>query len=80
MKTGEPLSIPLLQKTIKIDDLSTYYKVRELLNGKNYSITEDVIAGRELAPYNCTFNTDKGMYMLWDLDSIKHIHMLENNP
>ena len=79
MKTGEPLSIPLLQKTIKIDDLSTYYKVRELLNGKNYSITEDVIAGRELAPYNCTFNTDKGMYMLWDLDSIKHIHMIEQD-
>ena len=24
-------------------------------------------------------NTDKGMYMLWDLDSIKHIHMAEND-
>jgi len=60
--------------------LSTYYQVRDLLKGTEYIITEDVITGRDLAPYNCTFNTNKGMYMLWDLDSIKHIHMLENNP
>ena len=69
----------LVGESIKIDDLSTYYKVRDLLKGQDYSITEDVISGRELAPYNCTFNTDKGMYMLWDLDSIKHIHMAEND-
>ena len=69
----------LAGESIKIDDLSTYYKVRDLLKGQDYSITEDVISGRELAPYNCTFNTDKGMYMLWDLDSIKHIHMAQND-
>ena len=74
------LSTVLAGKSIKIDDLSTYYQVRDLLKGTEYTLTEDVIAGRDLAPYNCTFNTDKGMFMLWDLDSIKHIHMIENDP
>jgi len=60
--------------------LSTYYQLRDLLKGTTYTITEDVITGRDLAPYNCSFNTNKGMYMLWDLDSIKHIHMIENDP
>lgn len=73
------LATVLAGKSIKIDDLSTYYQVRDLLKGTEYIITEDVIAGRELAPYNCTFNTNKGMYMLWDLDSIKHIHMIEQD-
>lgn len=74
------LATVLAGQSIKIDDLSTYYQVRDLLKGAEYIITEDVITGRDLAPYNCTFNTDKGMYMLWDLDSIKHIHMIENDP
>ena len=74
------LSTVLAGKSIKVDDLSTYYQLRDLLKGTTYTITEDVITGRDLAPYNCSFNTDKGMYMLWDLDSIKHIHMIENNP
>lgn len=73
------LATVLAGKSIKIDDLSTYYQVRDLLKGAEYTITEDVIAGRELAPYNCTFNTDKGTFMLWDLDSIKHIHMIEQD-
>lgn len=74
------LSTVLAGKSIKVDDLSTYYQLRDLLKGTTYTLVEDVITGRDLAPYNCTFNTNKGMYMLWDLDSIKHIHMLENNP
>ena len=74
------LSTVLAGKSIKVDDLSTYYQLRDLLKGTTYIITEDVITGRDLAPYNCSFNTNKGMYMLWDLDSIKHIHMIENDP
>ena len=74
------LATVLAGNSIKIDDLSTYYQVRDLLKGTEYTITEDIITGRDLAPYNCTFNTDKGTFMLWDLDSIKHIHMIENDP
>jgi hypothetical protein len=44
-------------------------------------MVEDIAAGRDLAPYNCTFDTTGGeSFMLWDLDSIKHIHMAETNP
>lgn len=74
------LSTVLAGNSIKVDDLSTYYQLRDLLKGTTYTLVEDVITGRDLAPYNCTFNTNKGMYMLWDLDSIKHIHLIENNP
>lgn len=78
--SDNPLLVDVLAgKSIKIDDLSTYYKVRDLLKGTEYTITEDVIAGRELAPYNCVFETDKGKFMLWDLDSIKHIHMIKQD-
>lgn len=80
--SSNPLITDILaNKSIKIDDLTTYYKLRDLLNSvPSYTITEDIISGRELAPYNCIFNTDKGKFMLWDMDSIKHTHMIKQNP
>ena len=68
-------------ESVSLEDLSTYYEIRNLLQGKNYTLVEDVIKGRDLAPYNASFRTKTGEnFMLWDLDSIRHIHMLENNP
>ena len=80
--SSNPLTVNILSgKSIKIDDLDTYYQVRDLLKGKSYTMVEDIAAGRDLAPYNCTFDTIGGeSFMLWDLDSIRHIHMAETNP
>ena len=65
-------------ESIKIDDLSTYYALRNILWGsEGYTLIEDIKAGRELAPYNCTFRTigdTPEHFMLWDLDSIRNLH------
>jgi len=68
-------------ESIEIDSPSTYYILRDALKGEQYTLVEDVKKGRELAPYNNTFETTTGEhFMLWDLDPIKHICMAENDP
>ena len=42
---------------------------QKVKNGSITRIVEDVIKGRDLAAFNIRFNTDKGRFQIWDLDS-----------
>lgn len=69
---------------ITLESKQDYLYLRNLVrqskkSGKEYKVVEDVIKGRDLAPYNCTFeDTDGHTYMLWDLESVQQLTEVEN--
>lgn len=56
-----------------------YWDLQAELSGKNFSIVENITAGRDLAAYNFTFegvapDGTSRMYNMWDLDVVKNIY------
>lgn len=68
-----------------IDDKFAYYKLHDLIaqaikEGHTYELVEDVIKGRDLSSYNCTFKDIAGnSYMMWDLESTKNLTYAQND-
>lgn len=52
-----------------------YWALKDELAGKEYSIVENITAGRDLASYNFTFkDMDGNLYNMWDLDVIRDLY------
>lgn len=56
-----------------------YKKLKEEISqGIVTKVVEDVTAGRNLAGYNVRFNTNKGRFQIWDLDSASALFELND--
>lgn len=61
--------VPITQSKL-IRTPQEYKEIKEKVkNGSITRIVENVIKGRDLAAFNVRFNTDKGRFQIWDLDS-----------
>ena len=59
-----------------------YWELKKEINQllplvENLIISENVIDGRELASYNCRFETNRGTYQLYDLQSVQNLFLLK---
>lgn len=69
------ITIDGVTETKLIETPLQYWELKESLVNKNYSIVENITAGRDLASYNFTFkDIDGNLYNMWDLDIIKDLY------
>ena len=63
-----------------IETPEEYWNLKDRLKDKDFSIIENITAGRDLAAYSFTFKDVEGkLYNMWDLDIVKSLYNV-NNP
>lgn len=65
--------------SIKIDSPDLYWAIKDSVNTKSITLTENLLVGRDLAAYNIIFTDLLGnKHCLWDLEDVHQLFALED--
>lgn len=66
--------------TVNVETPLQYYDLKDALAGRDYSIVEYIVDGRDLASYRISFRSlDGTSYNMWDLDAVKNLFKHKNS-